>query len=171
MVSLSTEIVLNSLSSPSSILIDGSGKVIIHHLASKEAMIGNMIGTVTNIILDPIFISRLGMGAAGAAMATTIGNALACIYYLWYYLKKTKLLSIRPRYFKCRDQVLSKVCTIGLPSAILSALMSVSTIILNQILVAYGNSAVAAIGIVFKANMFITFLQMGVANLLFCGIK
>ena len=42
--------------------------------------------------------------------------------------------------------------------------MSVSTIVLNQILVAYGNAPVAAIGIVFKANMFITFLQMGLAN-------
>jgi Na+-driven multidrug efflux pump len=42
--------------------------------------------------------------------------------------------------------------------------MSVSTIVLNQILVAYGNDAVAAIGIVFKANMFITFFQMGIAN-------
>ena len=45
-----------------------------------------------------------------------------------------------------------------------SVLMSVSTIVLNQILVAYGNAPVAAIGIVFKANMFITFLQMGLAN-------
>lgn len=43
-------------------------------------------------------------------------------------------------------------------------LMSVSTIVLNQILVAYGNAPVAAIGIVFKANMFITFLQMGLEN-------
>ncbi|MCD8082529.1 MAG: MATE family efflux transporter [Clostridiales bacterium] len=141
-----------------------SGMLLRVEGASKEAMIGNMTGTVTNIILDPIFISVFGMGAAGAAMATTIGNALACVYYLWYYLKKTKLLSISPKYFNCKSQVMSKVCTVGLPSAIFSALMSVSTIILNQILVAYGNSAVAAIGIVFKANMFITFLQMGIAN-------
>lgn len=59
---------------------------------------------------------------------------------------------------------MSRVCSIGLPTAIFSALMSVSTIVLNQILVAYGNAPVAAIGIVFKANMFITFLQMGLAN-------
>ena len=59
---------------------------------------------------------------------------------------------------------MSRVCSIGLPTAILSALMSVSTIVLNQILVVYGNAPVAAIGIVFKANMFITFLQMGLAN-------
>ena len=68
------------------------------------------------------------------------------------------------RYFKCGDRILSQVCSAGLPTAIFSALMSISTIILNQILVAYGNTPVAAIGIVFKANMFITFLQMGLAN-------
>ena len=132
--------------------------------ASKEAMIGNMIGTIANIVLDPIFISGLHMGAAGAAIATTIGNVLACLYYLWYFLKKTKIFSIHFRYFTCREKILSRVCTIGLPTAIFSGLMSVSTIILNQILVAYGNAPVAAIGIVFKANMFITFLQMGLAN-------
>ena len=132
--------------------------------ASKEAMIGNMIGTIANIVLDPIFISKFGMGAAGAAIATTIGNVLACLYYLWYFLKKSRLFSIYFRYFTCRNGILVKICTIGLPTAIFSGLMSVSTIILNQILVAYGNAPVAAIGIVFKANMFITFLQMGLAN-------
>ena len=58
--------------------------------ASIEAMIGSMIGTVANIVLEPVFISGLGMGAAGAAIATTIGNILASIYYLWYFMKKSK---------------------------------------------------------------------------------
>lgn len=132
--------------------------------ASKEAMIGSMIGTVANIILDPLFISGFGMGAQGAAIATTIGNVLSCVYFFWYFTKKSRVLSILPKYFTCGEQILTKVCVIGLPTAIFSALMSVSTIILNQILVVYGNAPVAAIGIVFKANMFITFLQMGLAN-------
>ena len=132
--------------------------------ASKEAMIGSMIGTIANIVLDPVFISLFGMGTAGAAIATTIGNILASIYYLWYFLKKSKALSIHLKYFTCKNNILVRVCSAGLPTAIFSALMSVSTIILNQILVAYGNAPVAAIGIVFKANMFITFLQMGLAN-------
>ena len=132
--------------------------------ASREAMIGSMIGTITNIVLDPVFISGLGMGAAGAAIATTIGNILACLYYLWYFMKKSRCLSIAPKDFKCGDGILTGVCATGFPTAIFSVLMSISTIILNQILVVYGNAPVAAIGIVFKANMFITFLQLGLAN-------
>lgn len=57
--------------------------------ASREAMTGSMIGTIANIVLDPVFISGLHMGTAGAAIATTIGNVLASVYYLWYFLKKT----------------------------------------------------------------------------------
>ncbi len=132
--------------------------------ASKEAMIGSMIGTITNIVLDPFFISGLGMGAAGAAIATTIGNMLASLYFLWYFLKKSKVFSIHPKYFTFKNHILTGVCFTGLPTAIFSALMSVAMIVLNQILVAYGNAPVAAIGIVFKANMFVTFLQMGLAN-------
>ena len=132
--------------------------------ASREAMIGSMIGTIANIVLDPIFISVLGQGTAGAAIATTIGNVLASGYYLWYFLRKSRMLSISWRYFTVRGGILTKICSSGLPTAIFSALMSVSTIVLNQLLVVYGHDPVAAIGIVFKANMFITFLQMGLAN-------
>ena len=101
---------------------------------------------------------------AGAAIATTIGNVMASAYYLWYFLKKGRVLSIRWTDFTVRQGILTKICSAGLPTAIFSALMSVSTIVLNQLLVEYGNDPVAAIGIVFKANMFITFLQMGLAN-------
>ena len=132
--------------------------------ASREAMVGSMIGTIANIILDPIFITTLGQGTAGAAIATSIGNIMASAYYLWYFLKRSRVLSIRLSDFTWRERLFSRICSAGLPTAIFSALMSVSTIVLNQMLVVYGNAPVAAIGIVFKANMFITFLQMGLAN-------
>jgi len=132
--------------------------------ASREAMVGSMIGTVLNIILDPVFVSGLGQGAAGAAIATTISNIAASLYFVRFVLKKSKCLSIDPRLSLCGVKMALNICFTGLPTAIFSVLMSVSTIILNQILVRYGNAPVAAIGIVFKANMFVTFLQMGIAN-------
>ena len=132
--------------------------------ASKEAMFGSMIGTIANIVLDPIFISVLDQGTAGAAIATTIGNVLTSAYYLWYFLKKSRVLSVSPKNMKIREGICIQTCSSGLPTAIFSVLMSVSTIVLNQLLVEYGNNPVAAIGIVLKANMFITFLQMGIAN-------
>ena len=63
---------------------------------SKASMEGSVLGAVVNIILDPIFISVLGMGAGGAAIATIIGYIATDAYYVWIYLKKSKKLSIDP---------------------------------------------------------------------------
>ena len=53
-----------------------------------------MVGSVANIILDPIFIFGLKQGAAGAAIATVLGNLIADIYYLYVMIKKTNRLSV-----------------------------------------------------------------------------
>ncbi len=129
---------------------------------SKEAMIGSMIGTIINIVLDPIFVSVFNKGAAGAAIATTISNILASLYYVYYFKRQSKSMSIDFKYFTFK--VGKSICISGLPMALFSSLMSVSTVIVNLLLVKYGNSAVAAVGIVFKANMFVSFMQMGIAN-------
>lgn len=131
---------------------------------STEAMTGNMIGTILNIVLDPIFISGLGHGAAGAAVATSISNAVASLYYIRFFVKKCKTVSISPKYFSLDPSVSVRTLYTGLPTGMFSALMSLATILMNQIMTEWGNNAVAAIGIVFKANMFVSFVQMGIAN-------
>lgn len=131
---------------------------------STEAMTGNMIGTILNIILDPIFISVFHQGAAGAAIATSISNFVASMYYVWFFVKKVKTVSISPKYFTLSPSVSLRTLGTGLPTGMFSALMSLSTILMNQIMTTWGNNAVAAIGIVFKANMFVSFIQMGIAN-------
>ena len=59
-------------------------------------MIGGMIGTVVNIVLDPLFILTFGMGTGGAAIATVLGNVCGGIYYLWYFSRGKSVLSLHP---------------------------------------------------------------------------
>ena len=132
--------------------------------AAKASMIGGMIGTVINILLDPLFILTFDMGTAGAAIATVLGNIGSCLYYLYYFLKKSPLLSIHPRYLRRTGAVWKRMISIGVPAGINSALMSVATVLLNNALVSYGDKPLAAMGIVTKAYMLIVFIHMGITN-------
>lgn len=75
-------------------------------------MTGTVLGSVINIILDPIFIFVLGMGAAGAAIATVIGNIGADLFFVFFLLTKSKRLSINPKGFLSAKENLE----ISLPS-------------------------------------------------------
>lgn len=109
--------------------------------ASRESMVGNLIGTVVNIILDPIMILVLGWGVTGAALATIIGNIAACLYYIAYYLRGKSTLSIHFRDFKMGDGIASGVAGIGIPASLNNILMSFANIILNQALIGYNYGA------------------------------
>ena len=130
--------------------------------AAKESMTGMMIGTITNIILDPIMILTLNMGVAGAAIATVIGNVASVIYYAIYLMKGNSILSCNPKRFAVNDGIARNVIPIGIPAAINNLLMSFSNIILNNFIKEYGEAAVASLGIAMKVNMLIAFVQMGI---------
>ena len=129
--------------------------------AAKESMIGMMIGTVTNIILDPVMILIFDMGVGGAAIATVIGNLASVVYYAFYLIRGNSILSCNPKRFYSGDAIAANVIPIGVPAAINNILMSLSNIILNNLMKDYGEAAVAALGIAMKVNMLIVFVQMG----------
>ena len=129
--------------------------------AAKESMIGMMIGTVTNIILDPVMILIFDMGVGGAAIATVIGNLASVVYYAFYLIRGNSILSCNPKRFYAGNRIASNVIPIGVPAAINNILMSLSNIILNNLMKDYGEAAVAALGIAMKVNMLIVFVQMG----------
>lgn len=70
--------------------------------ASRQAMVGNMIGTVTNIVLDPVLILGFGMGVLGAAVATMIGNILACVYYVSFLSGRNQVFQLTLAIFQLR---------------------------------------------------------------------
>jgi len=139
------------------------GNIVRGEGAAKISMLGMMIGTIVNIVLDPIMILGRNMGVAGAAVATVIGNICAVVFYLVYMLRGNTILSISPKDFKLSEGILSGVFCIGLPASINNVLMSASNIILNVYLVSYGDNAVAAMGVAMKVNMLAILTCLGVA--------
>ena len=71
-----------ALGAPFILFANTFGHTVRGEGAAKASMIGGMIGTVVNIVLDPIFILTFGMDTAGAAIATVLGNVFGCVYYL-----------------------------------------------------------------------------------------
>ena len=132
--------------------------------AASASMIGGMIGTVVNIIFDPVFILIFNMGTAGAAIATVLGNIFGCVYYIYYFKRKSHFLSINFKNFYFLGKAARKTVALGIPAGVNSALMSGSNIVLNNKLVSYGDAPVAAMGVAIKVYLLIVFIHMGIAN-------
>lgn len=136
--------------------------------ASKQAAIGMSLGGILNIILDPLFIFSwgLGMNITGAALATCISNAVAACYFLLFLWRKHRetVLSLHPRDFRCGRKAAGRVFFIGVPSALQVFLSVVSNAVLNNLMSAYMSTAVAALGIVKKVDMFPTSIVQGLSN-------
>lgn len=130
---------------------------------ATAAMKGSILGSVVNIILDPIFIQGLDMGAGGAAIATVIGNIFANIYYIWFILKKSKRLSIDFKLLKITLREFRDILVIGIPASITNLMQSIGVILTNIFLLSYGNEKVAAMGIVMKVNLIAVLILVGFA--------
>lgn len=136
--------------------------------AALHASIGTMSGCLLNIVLDPVFILPwgLGMGAAGAGLATFISNCVACIYFfiLLYVKRNTTCVCIRPDKFCLRKGIVLGVCGVGIPASIQNLLNVTGMTILNNFASAFGADAVAAIGITQKIYMVPMYICMGISQ-------
>ena len=134
--------------------------------ASMHATIGMLIGIGTNIVLDPVFITTLGMGVGGAALATVIGNCLTCIYFLIYLIVKreTTILSFKPSDFMVGDGIAKEVISVGLPSACNNVLQSSAYILFNNFIAGYGDQCVAAMGVAMRSSTLVVMTQAGVST-------
>lgn len=130
---------------------------------ANASMTGTILGAIINIILDPIFISTLGLGAAGAAIATVIGNICTDIFFVWFLLTRSKRLSIIPAEFPVKFSEIGQILAIGIPASITNLMQSFSMALTNRYLLPYGNDKVAAMGIVMKINLIAVLILVGFA--------
>ena len=130
--------------------------------AVKIGFLGNLAGTILNLLLDPVLILGFGMGVTGAAAATVLGNMLSSSIYLWYVFRKSGILTLHPHFALREPQALLHIFALGLPNAISGVLSGFASTFSNRLLNPYGTEALAAMGAAGKVTMLITLVQMGV---------
>lgn len=131
--------------------------------AAAASMVGTVLGMGINIILNPIFISVLGLGAAGSAIATVIGYVFTDLYFIWFLLKRSKRLSIDPKLFRASGREIRQIFAVGIPASVTNLMQSLGVILINRFLLPYGTVKVAAMGIVMKVNLIAVLILVGFA--------
>ncbi|MCI9196216.1 MAG: MATE family efflux transporter [Angelakisella sp.] len=119
----------------------------------NKAMMGQILGNLLNVLLDPVMILGFRWGIAGAAIATVAGNLAGAGYYLLHFLRGRSTLSIHIRDLSFRDGIGAGVLAIGIPASLGSLLMSLSQIIINARMAGYGDMALAGMGVAMKVTM------------------
>jgi putative MATE family efflux protein len=130
----------------------------------KIAMATMLIGAVTNIILDPIFIFILEWGVAGAAFATVLSQIVSSIWVLSFFLRGKSQLRLDFRSIhKIRWSVVLQIISIGFAPFAMQLAGSLQNLVLNQSLAHYGGDlAISAMGIVFSVNTLFLMPMFGI---------
>ena len=131
-------------------------------------MITQLVGALTNIILDPILIFGLcgfpKMGVIGAAVATVAGQILAAVVSLIFNLTKNKEINMSFKGFKPDMDIIKQIYKVGVPSIIMQSIGSIMTYGMNQILIAFSTTATAVFGVYFKLQSFVFMPIFGLNN-------
>ena len=134
---------------------------------SLYSTIGQVVGAVINIILDPIMIYGIGpvpeMGVEGAAYATVIGQVVSAVLLFIFHMKLNKEFEHGVKYMRPEGGIIKGIYTIGLPAIIAQALMSLMVYVMNLIL-KFSSSAQTAYGLFYKVQQFILFLAFGLRD-------
>lgn len=159
-----TYLTIVSVSGPFTLIANCYSNVIRAEGESGKAMIGQVLGNLLNVILDPVMILVFKWNIAGAAIATVIGNVVGAGYYIGYFLRGESTLSIKLKDFCVKDKVATSVLSIGIPAALGSLLMSVSSIIMNGQMARYGDMALAGVGVAMKVTMMTGMVCIGLGQ-------
>ena len=132
---------------------------------TKTSMISVIVGAVTNIILDPIFIYGLDMGVRGAALATIISQALSCAWVITFLGGRKSILRLKPRNMIPAPRIVLPCIALGTATFIMQASESVISMCFNASLYEYGGDiAVGAMTILTSVMQFAMLPPQGIAQ-------
>ena len=139
------------------------GQLLRSEGSVKYSIVGMIVGTIVNIILDPIFIFTLHLQIQGAAIATIIGNGCGMAVSLLFYIRGKTLLKPSLKYIKPTAEILKEIFWVGVPASLETLLTSAAYIVNNNLAVGYGELTVAAMGIAQKVLSLGNYIYQGFA--------
>jgi len=129
--------------------------------AARTAMCALLLGAVLNTGLDPVFISGLDMGVAGAAIATAISQFVSTLVYLTYILRKKSAFTFSVKQFKPSKKIYAEILKIGVPTLVFQLLTSLSIALINRAANGYGDAVIAGMGAVTRVTSMGTLIVFG----------
>ena len=145
------------------ILFIGSGGLAYYNILggilrglgdSMSALAYLLVSTVVNIILDLVFVAKLGMGVNGVALATVIAQAISALLCLFRLMRMTEIFDLKPAYLKLQRKHTAKIIQLGLPSGITQAIFSMAMIVVQSLTNSFGEMFIAANVIVMRVDGF-----------------
>ena len=131
----------------------------------KFAMYAMMIPSVSNLLMDYIFINVLDYGMEGAAWATSLSYIFCLMYIVWYFLSKNSELKLNLTHFGLNPAIVSEISSLGFVTLARQAVVSITYLFMNNILYDLGGeTSVTAYAIVGRMLMFAMFPVLGVTQ-------
>lgn len=143
----------------------GMGAFITAQGFAKQGMVTVLIGAISNIILDPVFIFGFKMGVRGAALATVISQAISCVWVILFLCGKKTVLKIKIHNLKPDFKLILPCLALGLAAFVMQSSESVISVCFNSSLLKYGGDiAVGAMTILTSVMQFAMLPMMGIAQ-------
>lgn len=126
------------------------GNLAVSQGAAKISLKAMIVGSLSNIILDPIFIFKLNLGVKGAAIATLIARVITSLMYFIYFIGDKNLIKIKIQNFKPTVAIYKEILKIGISLLILQILQTIAISKISYAASFYGEEVIAAMGIVLR---------------------
>lgn len=138
---------------------------------SRHPLYYLIISSVTNAVLDVLFVGKFGMGVAGAALATTIGQFLSGILGLIHLMSGRFVVQIRLSKLRVNFRILKQVFTLGLPSGVQNSVNAIANLVVQANINAFGDLAMGGCGSYAKIEgfVFIPIMSMSLTLTTFVG--
>ncbi len=131
----------------------------------KIAMYAMLLPSISNLILDYVFIYVLDMGMYGAAWATTISYIVCALYILLFFVSGGSELKLKIIDLKLKKSIVQQISSLGIVTLVRQAMVSVTVLLLNNILFELGGESIVAVyAIISRMLMFATFPILGITQ-------